>query len=145
MAYLAVLSWATLCLRLGAGAVYHGYPWWHVVQGGSIIARSLAYVCAISVVLLVSCWAAHWVFRCVRHVIGAWHSQLFWQLGFIKLFVLLVAISTPIALLLYFYVGILSLYRLVVFLTSILLISLIFHKIGNTITITNNFKGFYWQ
>ncbi|WP_157073966.1 hypothetical protein [Moraxella oblonga] len=33
MAYLAVLSWATAYAYGWGQAVYHGYPWWHVVQG----------------------------------------------------------------------------------------------------------------
>lgn len=141
MAYLAVLSWATAYAYGWGQAIYHGYPWWHVVQGGSMIARSLAYVCVVSIILVAGYLIAFWIFRFIKKAVGILQqSGLTYHFGFLKVFILLMVVSTPIVLLLYFYVGILSSYRLTGFLLSALLISLIFHKVGKSINFSISLK-----
>ncbi|UYZ97378.1 hypothetical protein [Moraxella bovis] len=135
MAYLAVLSWATAYAYGWGQAAYHGYPWWHVVQGGSMIARSLAYVCVVSMVFVIGYSIGYQAFKFIKRFFELLHVS--WgasHLGFVKIFILLVIVSTPIMLLLYFYVGILSSYRLMGCVLSILAISLVCHKFGRAIS-----------
>lgn len=151
MAYLAVSSWATAYAYGWGQAVYHGYPWWHVVQGGSMIARSLAYVCATSLILVIGYLLGYfilkWSCRCLGHVLS--YCPLFGKpsclhptqnLGFLKIFILLTVFSAPIAFLLYFYVGILSCYRLFVYLLVLIALSLILNKTGKSLTFSINLK-----
>ncbi|MBE9589088.1 MULTISPECIES: hypothetical protein [Moraxella] len=135
MAYLAVLSWATAYAYGWGQTAYHGYPWWHVVQGGSMIARSLAYVCVVSMVLVIGYLIGYQAFKFIKRFFELLHVS--WgasHLGFVKIFILLAIVSTPIMLLLYFYVGILSSYRLMGSVLSILAISLVCHKFGRAIS-----------
>lgn len=143
MAYLGILSWATAYAYGWGQAVYHGYPWWHVVQGGSMIARSLAYVCAVSVVLVVGYLVGYWLFRGFKYLLEMlWRSQMTDYLGFVKIFILLTVASIPIMLLLYFYVGIWSFAYLIKYLLGVLLVSLVFHKLGKRDTFFVNFREF---
>ncbi len=68
---------------------------------------------AVSMVLVVGYLIAFWIFRFIKKAVGILqHSGLTYHLGFLKIFILLMVVSTPIVSLLYFYVGILSLYCL---------------------------------
>lgn len=141
MAYLVVASWATAYAYGWGQAVYHGYPWWHVIQGGSMIARSLAFVCGVSLMLVMGYLLGFWLFRGIKRLVGFLsHSATFHHLGFVKIFILLMVLSTPIALLLYFYVGILSAPKLWSYLSMILVISLIFNKVGKAVNFSIDLK-----
>lgn len=141
MAYLVILSWASAYAYGWGQAVYHGYPWWHVVQGGSMIARSLAFVCAMSLVLVVGYVIGYWVFKGIKRLFDRLRQSHTSHLGCVKIFILLVVLFTPIALLLYFYVGILSWVRLVWCVVVISSISLACHQLGKMVNLSIDLKG----
>lgn len=140
MAYLAILSWATAYAYGWGQAVYHGYPWWHVVQGGSMIARNLAFVCAMSLMWALGYLLGYGCFKGIKRFLAFCQSHAVHHLDFVKVFILLVVFSAPMALLLYAYVGILTWQYLLGGLVAILVISLFCHKLGKMVNLSIDVK-----
>ncbi|UOO82837.1 hypothetical protein LVJ83_05090 [Uruburuella testudinis] len=129
MAFLAITSWATAYSYGWGQAAYYGYPWWHVEVGRSNIARSIAYVGVVSLTLLVSYILGYVLLCAVKK------TQLFTNVGCLRIFVLISVFFAPVALGFYIFAGHLPLYLWSGYLLFGLAVSIIFHRKGNLFTL----------
>lgn len=125
MAFVGITSWATAYCYGWGQALFHGYPWWHVSKGPDNVARSLAYVCIMSLVLAVGYGIGYLLLRAVKK------SSWFEHIGFLRVFVLLNVLFFPIAVECYLLLGYMPLKILLAYLGVSLLFSAVFHRIGN--------------
>ncbi|MDO5074030.1 Uncharacterised protein [Neisseria animaloris] len=129
VAFLGITSWATTYCYGWGEALYYGYPWWHVAKGPDSVARSMAYVCVTSFALIIGYGIGYLLLRGVKR------SNLFQNIGCLRIFILLSVLFFPIVVEFYIFAGYISGKFIAFFLIVALILSAIFHKTGNTFSL----------
>ncbi|QLD32273.1 hypothetical protein [Mannheimia varigena] len=100
LAFFTLISFATAYCYGWGQALFHGYPWWHVEVGNASMARSLAYVLVVSV-LLFFCYALGYAL-----INKVFKLHYFQHLGWLRVIVLVSVFTIPVILTFYVFTGI---------------------------------------
>lgn len=125
LAFFTLVSFAAAYCYGWGQALFHGYPWWHVEIGNATMARSLAYVFVISV-LLFFCYVLG--YSLINKVFKLHYFQ---HLGWLRVIVLVSVFTIPVILTFYVFTGIVPIYISIAYVLVTALSVLVFQKKWN--------------
>ncbi|MEG9531762.1 hypothetical protein [Mannheimia indoligenes] len=125
IAFLTITSFSTAYCYGWGQALFYGYPWWHVEIDNASIARSLAYVSSISIILLLSYTFGYYLVNKIFKL------HYFSHLGWLRVIVLVSIFTIPVILTFYLFIGFIPIYIDIIYLTVTTLCVVLFQKKWN--------------
>lgn len=125
LAFMTITGIATAYCYGWGQAFSYGYPWWHVEIGQAIVARSVAYVFLISLLLFIG----YAIGYKITHSI--FKMGYFEKMGWLRVFILVSVFTIPILFVFYLFFQHIPLYLAVIYIITTILSILLFQHHWN--------------